>query len=103
MRMKSLFLALLVSCTSLLRAAPGDATADEQARYLAGLPMAGTALFPLSSRKGWADHAVHLDKAWQTLDKRQLKPIDAWMTAHVADAVTSTDPLLYMFSGPDFL
>jgi hypothetical protein len=103
MRILSFVCSVLVVSTTLLQAAPGDATPDEQARYLAGLPMAGTALFNLSLRKGWADHAVHLDKAWQTLQQRQLKPIDAWMTAHVPDAVTSTDPLLYMFSGPDFL
>lgn len=103
MRTKSLLFAFLVSFTSLVRGAESPAIPDEQARYLAGLPMAGTSLFNLSQRQGWAAHAVHLDKAWQALDKRQLKPIDTWMTARLPDAASSKDPLLYMFSGPDFL
>jgi hypothetical protein len=103
MRTTSLLFALLAGFASLARGAGSPPIPDEQARYLAGMPMAGTSLFNLSQRKEWADHAVHLDKAWQALEKRQLKPIDTWMNAHLPDAVTSADPLLYMFSGPDFL
>lgn len=100
---KVLFLLTVLVSAPLARTEAAAPIPDEQARYVAGLPMAGTSLFPLSTRNGWSDHAVHLDKAWQALEKRQLKPIDAWMAAHLPDAATSTDPLLYMFSGPDVL
>ena len=101
--MKALLPLFCLGFVSLVETTLAAPIPDEQARYLAGLPMAGTSLFPLSMRREWSDHAVHMDKAWQALDKRQLKPIENWMAAHLPDAATSTDPLLYMFSGPDFL
>ncbi len=64
--------------------------------------MRGSALEGLSLNNAWTDHAVSFDTAWRTLARRQLSPIAAWTAEHLPEAAT-TDPLLYMFSGPDFL
>jgi len=64
--------------------------ANETARHLAGLTAGG-------------DHAAEMDRAWADIEKRQLVPIREWMQLTHPELVTDTLPLLYPFSGPDFL
>ena len=72
-------------------------TLDEQARFLAGLPVTGP-LEPLTHTAAWKTHAAELDAAWQKMEQRQLGKVRTW--GHNAP-----DPaaLYYFFSGPDFL
>ena len=106
--------AFLIGCLALLSATaalaqrpagPGGgartASADETARYLAGLPAKpGSSLEGLSQGRGWAAHARSLDQAWRRLNKGQLSKIDAWSKTHLGG---HRELMLYMFSGPDFL
>lgn len=85
-----------------LSAAP-EATPDEQARFLAGLPVDGTPLASLAGQPAWIQHASAFNKAWAALDQKQLTPIGAWLHAALPLEVSDTSPLFYMFSGPDFL
>jgi len=82
-------------------AAQADATADDTARFLAGMPLSqASPLAPLTKQASWQRHAKRFDKAWAGLEKRQLAKIRAWSGAHIPDR----QPVLYyMFSGPDFL
>jgi hypothetical protein len=82
-------------------AAHAGATADDTARFLAGMPLSqASPLAPLTKQRSWQRHAKRFDKAWAGLEKRQLAKIRAWSGAHIPDR----QPVLYyMFSGPDFL
>lgn len=85
---------------SAVRAAP-EASPDDIARFLAGMPLsAQSPLAALAKETGWQQHAKAMDATWATLEKRQLGPIRQWR----AGEIKSHKPtLLYMFSGPDYL
>jgi hypothetical protein len=96
----TLFSALSLAATGWC-AAP---TPDDEARFLAGMPVsAGSPLQDLTTSPGWMAHATAFNKAWATLEKRQLQTIDTWAPATLGHFYTDTGPLLYFFSGPDFL
>ena len=82
------------------RSAP---TPDDEARFLAGLPVRNTPLEPLSLSNAWTTHAVDFDRAWAQLEKNQLQTIQAWAPGALGHWYTDTGPVLYFFSGPDFL
>ncbi|MDD5261607.1 MAG: hypothetical protein PHD76_07125 [Methylacidiphilales bacterium] len=98
-RILSLF-ALLLFLTASLRAAA--ATADDTARFLAGLPCGSDSpLRQIESEKAWRDHAAFFNGAWTNLQRRQLDPIAR--SSVLGEAASTTGPMFYMFSGPDFL
>ncbi len=78
-----------------------NASPDDTARFLAGMPLsAQSPLAPLTRNPGWQRHARWLDDAWGTLEDRQISNIRAWSDKHIKHGKS---PLYYMFSGPDFL
>ena len=99
---KILPLLFALVCTPHLTA-QAAVTPDETARFLAGLPVRGSALEPMAGQKEWAEHAVEFDRAWKELDTRQLAKIRAWAPEALGAAYTARDPLFYLFSGPDIL
>jgi hypothetical protein len=101
--MKFLCPLILLFVLPLLPAAEHPATPNDQAQYLAGLPLDGTALDSLAGEDAWQRHAAQFDKAWSNLEERQLSKIRAWMPESVGYAYADPSPLFYMFSGPDFL
>ena len=98
--MKTLLLALALTAHL---AAEDAVKPDDTARFLAGLPVRGTALEPLARQTAWAEHATEFDKAWKELDARQLAPIRAWAPEALGAAFTAKEPMFYPFSGPDIL
>jgi hypothetical protein len=96
----ALFLGLLLLTPGALKAADGQ-TADDIARFLAGLPpSANSPLTALTADGAWKKHAEYFDSAWKDLDDRQLSKVRAWSAEHVKQ---SEPVLFYMFSGPDYL
>jgi hypothetical protein len=104
-----LFLLLTLGAACAGRSAP---TPDDEARFLAGLPVTDLALVPLMHTAGWTAHSGDFNQAWAELDKHQLQPIAAWAsgTSGTSGTVstlghfyTDTGPVVYFFSGPDFL
>jgi len=93
------FLVILV----VLSRANAVSLADEQARFLAGLNVDGSALEPLAREQVWQDHAAEFHRAWSDLEERQLSKIRTWMPTSCAHIYRDPSPLFYMFSGPDFL
>jgi hypothetical protein len=95
-----------VAASLILAAAPGaraadTATADDTARFLAGmLPSANSPLMALTRDPAWQHHAKFLDGAFAQLEERQLSRIRAWSDTHLA---APKPTMFYMFSGPDFL
>lgn len=77
------------------------ATPDDTARVLAGLaPAAASPLERLTREAAWQSHARYFDRAWSSLETRQLGKIRSWSAQHVPER---RPVLYYMFSGPDFL
>jgi hypothetical protein len=92
----SLFLAATVGAQAI-----DSVTADDTARFLAGLPPSTTSpLAPLTKDPSWQRHARFLDKAFGELEQRQLSKIRAWANTNLA---APKPAMFYMFSGPDFL
>ena len=76
-------------------------TADDTARFLAGLPpSADSPLTPLTREAAWQHHAKFFDTAFAQLEQRQLSKIRVWSAANLA---APRPTMFYMFSGPDFL
>lgn len=80
-----------------------DPTPNDQARFLAGLPQEGSPLAKLAARGEFNSHAKELDAAWADAEERQFRAIREWAPLSLPEAVSDTAPLLYVFSGPDFL
>ncbi len=76
-------------------------TANDTARFLAGLPpSADSPLMPLTQDSTWQHHAKFFDSAFAQLDQHQLSRIRAWADTNLA---APRPTMFYMFSGPDFL
>ena len=81
--------------------AADTATADDTARFLAGLqPWEGSPLAPLTKDPAWQHHAKFFDSAFAQLEQRQLSKVQAWADTNLA---APKPTMFYFFSGPDFL
>ena len=77
--MKKLLIILLLAFIAGSEAgAQNGASPDDTARYLAGLPVRGTALEPFAGTPEWLEHATFFDDAWAKLEQRQLGPVRQW-------------------------
>ncbi|MDB6120246.1 MAG: hypothetical protein JWO08_4027, partial [Verrucomicrobiaceae bacterium] len=103
MKSVPLIAALLLGslCLSPVRAAD-FASPNQEARFLAGLPVDGP-LEPLTHEYAWKEHSKEFGKAWAEVEKKQLSKISEWMPQVANHAYEDTSPLYYLFSGPDFL
>src|SRR3974377_1743588 len=98
--------ACLLAALLLMTGAPGiqaaeRATPDDTARFLAGLrPSSGSPLVALTKTAVWQRHAARFDTVFEQKDRDSLSRIRPF----AAKEIPQTDrPLLYFFSGPDFL
>lgn len=91
----------LVLSASLAAPAADAPTANDTARFLAGMmPSADSPLTPLTHESAWRQHAKFFDTAFGKLEQRQISKIRAWTQANLPAARPT---MFYMFSGPDFL
>lgn len=83
-------------------AAPALAsTVDEQARFLAGLPVpAGSPLAAWQATSDYRDHVNLMNSEWKKLSDR-LDKASAWQQAELATRIQGTRNLVYFFGGPD--
>ncbi len=79
------------------------ASPNDQARFLAGLPVRGSSLENYTRHDLWVEHASAMDQAWGKQEQRQLARVRAWSRSFAPEAYGSKSPAFYMFSGPDFL
>ena len=90
---------ILAACSNALAA--DAATADDTARFLAGLPPSeGSPLLPLTKDPAWQHHAKFFDNAFAQLEARQLAKVRTWADTNLA---APKPTMFYFFSGPDFL
>jgi hypothetical protein len=94
------FLLLILLAAS---AAAQSPTADESARFLAGLPLEGTSLQNFAIVPAWRQHAKQLGEAWKDSEQRQLTKLRAWAPGALGESYRAASPVFYFFSGPDFL
>jgi len=100
MKIAAVAAAMLLAVTALARAAD-TVTADDTARFLAGMPpSADSPLTALTKEPSWQRHARFFDTAFGQLEQRQLSKIRTWADANLA---APRPTMFYMFSGPDFL
>jgi hypothetical protein len=98
-------IAALAAAMLLAAMPPGRAadsvTADDTARFLAGMPpSAESPLTALTKDPAWQHHARFLDSAFAQLEQHQLSKIRTWADTNLA---APRPTMFYMFSGPDFL
>src|SRR4030081_2938027 len=99
-KIAALAAALFLAAAGPARAA-NTVTADDTARFLAGMPpSADSPLTPLTADPSWQRHARFFDAAFAQLEQRQLSKIRAWAETNLA---APRPTMFYMFSGPDFL
>lgn len=78
------------------------ATADDQARFLAGLPGApGAPLLSLEQGAGFQKHVAELNASWAKLSENRLNKMGAWAKAEITPRIDPQRPLVYLFGGPD--
>jgi hypothetical protein len=100
MKVAALVASLLLAAALPARGAE-TVTANDTARFLAGMPpSADSLLMPLTKDPSWQRHAKFFDSAFAQLEQRQLSKIRAWTAANLA---APKPTMFYMFSGPDFL
>jgi hypothetical protein len=96
----AVLLAGIVAAT-VARAQIGNASADDTARFLAGMPLsANSPLAQLASDPSAKQHAAYFDTAFGNLEKNQIARIRDWT---IANLTTPQPNIFYMFGGPDFL
>jgi hypothetical protein len=77
------------------------ASADDTAKFLAGMPVsADSPLAALSQNPAAKQHTAYFDRAFGELDKAKLSKIRTWAAANLT---TPKPTLFYLFGGPDFL
>src|SRR5688500_5321467 len=85
-----------------LPSAVGQSSANEQARFLAGLPVRDSRVAEYARDRVWVDHATAMDAAWGKQQQRQISRVRSWAGTFLPES-RSTGTMYYMFSGPDFL
>jgi len=92
--------AMLIMTPAAVRSAE-TATADDTARFLAGLPPSSNSpLAAFTKDPAWQQHARYFDTIFDRENDRTLSKVRAFSQKYLT---SRHDALLYMFSGPDFL
>lgn len=79
---------------------PRSPSADDAARYLAGLPGRAESPFKaLEPEERWTAHAAAFDAAWERWRSVQRPPVDEFQRTEL----TGSAPVFYPFGGPDVL
>src|SRR5436190_22479320 len=96
-----LFVAAVLAIPALAR---DFVTANDQARFIAGLPVpADSPLESYTRNPGWQAHAAEMDGAWARCEQKSLSRTRAWASQFIGKSYGSSAPMYYMFSGPDIL
>jgi hypothetical protein len=93
---------MLLFALSATRAPSSEApTADDTARFLAGLPPStNSPLVVRTKDAAWLSHARYFDSAFASEENANLSKVRQFSKEYLTD---KQDTMLYMFSGPDFL
>jgi hypothetical protein len=99
--MATAFMAIMLAVITAPARSAETTTADDTARFLAGLPPAsGSPLAALTKDPVWQQHARYFDSIFAREDSTKLSKVRIFSKEQLTD---KHDTMLYMFSGPDFL
>jgi hypothetical protein len=98
----AIVLIMLKLALSAAYAASSEApTANDTARFLAGLPPSTSSpLVALTKDPAWLSHARYFDSVFVNEESAHLSKVRQFSKEYLTD---KQDTMLYMFSGPDFL
>ena len=101
-RIIAVVLTMLLFALSATHAPSSEApTANDTARFLAGLPPSTSSpLVGLTKDPAWLSHARYFDSAFTSEENANLSKVRQFSKEYLTD---KQDTMLYMFSGPDFL
>ena len=85
------------------KTAPVEATLDEIAALLAGLPGDAPALKALRETPAWTKFTESMDKSWADLEAKRLAPMRTWAEKELFDVRAWGQFIFYPFGGPDFM
>ena len=101
MTVAAALMAVMLSLSAVPARSANSATANDTARFLAGMPPAPTSpLAGLTSDPHWQQHARRFDALFGREESAKLSKIHAFAQQRLTE---KHDTLLYMFGGPDFL
>jgi hypothetical protein len=87
-----------------LQAATLPPTLQEQAEFLAGIPLpGGSILSPLQRTPEYRAHRKRLQEEWDFCRGVRYEPMRRWATDHLSRYPATRGVLRYLFGGPDFL
>jgi hypothetical protein len=99
--MAAVLTALMLALNTAPARSSEAATADDTARFLAGLPPSpNSPLAPLTKDPAWLSHARYFDSIFAREESAQLSKVREFSRKYLTD---KHDTMFYMFSGPDFL
>jgi len=97
---------VLLACAAIAKAqsTPGLSTPEEQARFLAGIPLPRQSLlFPLQQSPEYCAHQKTLQEQWNFCRQVRYGSMQRWASEHLARYPATRGVLRYLFGGPDFL
>ncbi len=81
-----------------------DAYWNDVGKFLAGMDIEeGSRMAELAGRKEEIKHKEFLSDSWEKVESELLSPMRTWAMQEFPESVVSGSPVLYPFSGPDFL
>ena len=80
-----------------------ESSYNDCAQFIAGMHNRESALAPYEGRSAWVQHAKFFDQSWQKYRDNQLAPMRKWAGDELKAAASSRQPVLYPFSGADFI
>lgn len=97
-------LLLAVSVVSVMGEAGVVSTPQEQAQFLAGIPLPGNSpLHALQRIPQYRDHRKDLLEQWEFCRSLRYDPMSTWGREFLSPYPGTRGVLLYLFGGPDFL
>jgi hypothetical protein len=83
---------------------PQASSANDRAHFLAGVAVADTSpLKKLEQLPAYREHVGFLAKEWQERQKSRWDAMTSWTGTEIQPNINRSEPLFYLFGGPDFL
>ncbi len=94
----------LGAVTAAAAAAQTPSSVNDEARFLAGLPVApGSKLAAIEATPAGKEHAAAIEKEWSELRSIRLNAMEQWANTELKPRIDEKLPLVYLFGGPDFI
>ncbi len=76
---------------------------DKIGKFLAGIELDNIGNQNSFDADKWSTHANQLKENWSKMESSRLTPMSNWVNAKINPIINDTLPLVYPYSGPDFL